>query len=334
MTEVATHGITLGARLRFWRQIRALSQLDLSHRAGISTRHLSFLETGRSQASRGMVLRLSEALNIPARERNLLLKAAGYAEETSRFEFTHPGLADIRLALERLSSDDAECSADWVDQVRQGIVGFDNKNRIIAWNGYMEEMTGVDTAAVIGQVAHDVFPFLIETGEKDFMELALKGHDIRLQRRIFNVPSSRRGGLMDIRHRPLLSPHNHILCGLNVVKDITLECQRDEARRDLAVARATAGHVGRALEEVLTLVAGSLENLASALQDERGRSLLAQAEEAARLCGGLAKALQQLADPGAAADADAGGGDELSPTPRPHRSKPPACAAREPSRAL
>ncbi|REJ83876.1 MAG: XRE family transcriptional regulator [Acidobacteria bacterium] len=68
-----------GPRLRAWREFRRLSQLDLSLEAEISQRHLSWLETGRSQPSRKMVLQLSEALDIPLRERNALLGAAGYA---------------------------------------------------------------------------------------------------------------------------------------------------------------------------------------------------------------------------------------------------------------
>jgi transcriptional regulator with XRE-family HTH domain len=68
-----------GDHLRHWRRHRRLSQLDLAHEAEISTRHLSFVETGRSVPSREMVLRLSERLDIPLRERNALLVAAGYA---------------------------------------------------------------------------------------------------------------------------------------------------------------------------------------------------------------------------------------------------------------
>ncbi|HJT14892.1 MAG TPA: helix-turn-helix transcriptional regulator, partial [Dongiaceae bacterium] len=63
----------VGALLREWRQRRRLSQLDLASEAEISTRHLSFLETGRALPSRDMVLHLSERLEIPLRERNLLL---------------------------------------------------------------------------------------------------------------------------------------------------------------------------------------------------------------------------------------------------------------------
>ncbi len=69
----------VGGLLREWRQRRRLSQLDLACDAGISTRHLSFVETGRAHPSRDMLLHLSEQLDVPVRERNVLLVAAGYA---------------------------------------------------------------------------------------------------------------------------------------------------------------------------------------------------------------------------------------------------------------
>src|SRR5215831_1807498 len=68
-----------GEQLREWRSKRRMSQLELASEAEISARHLSFLETGRSQASREMLLHLSEQLDIPLRERNVILVAAGYA---------------------------------------------------------------------------------------------------------------------------------------------------------------------------------------------------------------------------------------------------------------
>lgn len=64
--------------LKYWRGKRGLSQLDLALRADVSTRHISFLETGRSQPSEEMVLRLVEALDLPLRERNVVLQEAGY----------------------------------------------------------------------------------------------------------------------------------------------------------------------------------------------------------------------------------------------------------------
>lgn len=69
----------VGELLRGWRERRRLSQLDLAYDAEISQRHLSFLEIGRSQPSREMILRLAEQLEIPLRERNVLLTAAGFA---------------------------------------------------------------------------------------------------------------------------------------------------------------------------------------------------------------------------------------------------------------
>jgi transcriptional regulator with XRE-family HTH domain len=71
--------LSFGVLLRHWRGVRHVSQLDLALDADISTRHLSCVETGRSQPSRDMVLRLAEALGVPLRERNALLLAAGYA---------------------------------------------------------------------------------------------------------------------------------------------------------------------------------------------------------------------------------------------------------------
>lgn len=70
---------SFGEHLRVWRQLRHLSQQGLAECADLSARHLSFLETGRSSPSREMVLRLSDRLNVPLRERNVILEAAGFA---------------------------------------------------------------------------------------------------------------------------------------------------------------------------------------------------------------------------------------------------------------
>ena len=90
----------VGGLLRQWRQRRRLSQLDLAGDAGISTRHLSFVETGRAQPSRDMLLHLSEQLDIPARERNVLLVAAGYAPIFPERPLTDPALAAARSAVD------------------------------------------------------------------------------------------------------------------------------------------------------------------------------------------------------------------------------------------
>jgi transcriptional regulator with XRE-family HTH domain len=90
----------VGDHLREWRQRRRMSQLDLALEAEISTRHLSFLETGRSTPSREMLLRLAEQLEIPLRERNVLLNAAGYAPVFQERPLDDPALAVAREAVD------------------------------------------------------------------------------------------------------------------------------------------------------------------------------------------------------------------------------------------
>jgi transcriptional regulator with XRE-family HTH domain len=92
--------ISIGDHLKTWRQRRRMSQLDLSLEAEISTRHLSFLETGRSHPSREMVLHLAEHLQIPLRERNVLLLAAGYAPSFPERSLDDPALAAARRAVD------------------------------------------------------------------------------------------------------------------------------------------------------------------------------------------------------------------------------------------
>jgi transcriptional regulator with XRE-family HTH domain len=92
----------LGVLLRRWRLVRRISQLTLALDANISTRHLSCLETGRAQASREMLLRLAEALEIPLRERNTLLLAAGYAPLYRQASLDAPEMEAARQAVDLL----------------------------------------------------------------------------------------------------------------------------------------------------------------------------------------------------------------------------------------
>jgi transcriptional regulator with XRE-family HTH domain len=90
----------IGDHLREWRQRRRMSQLDLACEAEVSTRHLSFLETGRSLPSRDMILNLAERLEIPLRERNVLLTAAGYAPVFPERPLDDPALRAMRKAID------------------------------------------------------------------------------------------------------------------------------------------------------------------------------------------------------------------------------------------
>lgn len=139
-TAVRPSGTTVGDLLRKWRQHRRLSQLDLSIQADISTRHLSFVETGRSAPSRDMVLHLAEQLDLPLRERNRLLIAAGYAPVYAERSLGTTPMAAVR------------------DAVRQVLTGHEPYPAVAVdgrWNL-------VDTNGALSPLLHGVAPALLE----------------------------------------------------------------------------------------------------------------------------------------------------------------------------
>jgi transcriptional regulator with XRE-family HTH domain len=101
-TTATPHKGPLGPLLKDWRRRRRLSQLDLALEAGVSARHLSFVETGRSKPSREMVLHLAEQLEVPLRDRNQLLLAAGYAPAYGEHGIDAPEMSPVRRALKRV----------------------------------------------------------------------------------------------------------------------------------------------------------------------------------------------------------------------------------------
>jgi transcriptional regulator with XRE-family HTH domain len=100
MPSVPSASAPVGALLREWRRRRRLSQLDLASEADISTRHLSFVETGRAVPSREMLIRLAQTLEVPLRERNAMLNAAGYAPMYRERPLDDPALAAARRAVD------------------------------------------------------------------------------------------------------------------------------------------------------------------------------------------------------------------------------------------
>ena len=98
--SVKARSNAFGDHLREWRQRRHLSQLDLAGDAEISARHLSFVETGRAAPSREMVLKLAERLEVPLRERNVLLVAAGFAPAFPQRSLDDPALKSARAAID------------------------------------------------------------------------------------------------------------------------------------------------------------------------------------------------------------------------------------------
>ncbi|MBL1073751.1 helix-turn-helix transcriptional regulator [Nocardia sp. 2] len=158
--------ITAGDLLRHWRVTRRLSQLELAGRAETSTRHLSFIETGRATPSRQMILHLSDELEIPLRERNRMLLAAGYAPVYTEPALDTPAMEPVRNAVRQILTGHEPHPALAVDA---------------AWNM-------VDANAAIALFLEGVSPTLL-SGQVNALRLSL--HPDGLAPRILNLPEWR-----------------------------------------------------------------------------------------------------------------------------------------------
>jgi transcriptional regulator with XRE-family HTH domain len=127
-----------GELLRDWRNRRRLSQLDLALEAGVSARHLSFVETGRAQPSREMVLTLADHLQVPLREQNALLLAAGYAPVFSETSLESEEMQPVRRALDAILSGHEPYPAVIVD--REWEVLASNRPAQVLLEGVPEEL--------------------------------------------------------------------------------------------------------------------------------------------------------------------------------------------------
>ena len=116
---------SVGELLRDWRQRRRLSQLDLSLEASVSARHLSFVETGRSKPSRELLLHLAEHLDVPLRDRNAWLLAAGYAPLYREHTLDEPTMAPVRAALDKILASHMPYPAVIVDRRWDLVAGND-----------------------------------------------------------------------------------------------------------------------------------------------------------------------------------------------------------------
>jgi transcriptional regulator with XRE-family HTH domain len=115
VTTISATSPRLGELLKLWRSKRRVSQLDLASQAGVSPRHLSFVETGRSKPSREMVLHLAEHLDVPLRDRNAMLTAAGFAPVYQESALDAPELASVRQAIEVILANHEPCPAFVID---------------------------------------------------------------------------------------------------------------------------------------------------------------------------------------------------------------------------
>jgi transcriptional regulator with XRE-family HTH domain len=101
-TAIGSPGNQVGNLLRHWRNVRGRNQLDLSIETGVSQRHISFIESGRSNPSRQILLEIAQALDVPLRERNTLLLSAGYAPVYSEAAWNSIQMQSVTKALERI----------------------------------------------------------------------------------------------------------------------------------------------------------------------------------------------------------------------------------------
>jgi transcriptional regulator with XRE-family HTH domain len=153
------------ARLRWWREKRGWSQLELAGRAEISQRHLSFLELGRATASRQMVLRLAHALDVPLRQHNALLLAAGYAPVWRESRLGEPELAEIANAVDYMLRQQEPFPAVVVDRHWNLLKANRGAERLVAFLlGPLPAETRVNLADAL--VAPNVLrPFLVNWQE-------------------------------------------------------------------------------------------------------------------------------------------------------------------------
>src|SRR6201991_3417533 len=102
LSKSTSHGNPVGDLLGGWRTRRAMSQADLAFEAGISIKHLSFVETGKAVGSRDILLQLAGALDLSLRDRNALLEAGGFARQYAERDLAAPGGADAKRAIDLL----------------------------------------------------------------------------------------------------------------------------------------------------------------------------------------------------------------------------------------
>lgn len=159
--EKGLHAKSFAEVLRWWRNRRGWSQLDLAGRAEISQRHLSFLELGRASPSRDMVIRLATALDIPLRQQNALLLAAGFAPVWRETAFGAPELAQVRNALDYILSQQEPFPAFAVDRHWNLLTANKGAARLVAFLvGPLPPDAKVNLADAL--VAPDVLrPFLL-----------------------------------------------------------------------------------------------------------------------------------------------------------------------------
>src|SRR5574341_544569 len=145
---------SLGVLLKQWRERRRMSQLSLALEAEISSRHLSFMETGRRRPSREMVLLLAQVLEVPPRSRNDLLAAAGYAPIYRESSLDAPELAQFRRALDFMLQQQEPYPAIVVDRYWNVLLGNEGTNRFLGIFLTSESIAALGPANAMRLICH------------------------------------------------------------------------------------------------------------------------------------------------------------------------------------
>lgn len=230
VTERAASQQPVGHLLRGWRQRRRLSQLDLALRAEVSARHLSFVETGRSQPTSDMILRLARQLDVPLRDCNVLLLAGGYAPAYLASTLTDPPLSAVSDAIERILHAHEPFPAAVID----------GRWDLIAANDAVDLFTGGVAAALL---------------EPPVNVLRLSLHPDGIASRIVNLPEWR-AHLLDRLDRDIGSTADHALIQLRD-ELLTYPCPpadpRPDTRAILVPMKLRAGGVTLSLFSTTTV---------------------------------------------------------------------------------
>src|SRR6516165_9168559 len=132
MTQTTTAGSPVGRLLREWRGRRRMSQMDLAVDAGVSTRHLSFVETGRAKPSPELILLLADHLDVPLRERNSLLLAAGYGPRYQQRSLDDDTMTWVHATLQQLLDRHSPYPGVVIDRLWNVLLSNDTAGRLIA----------------------------------------------------------------------------------------------------------------------------------------------------------------------------------------------------------
>ena len=214
----------VGDLLREWRQRRRVSQLELALDAEISAKHVSFVESGRAQPSRDMVLKLAEHLQVPLRERNALLQAAGFAAVYAERALTDPALATARAAVELVLKGHEPFPA----------IAVDRHWSLVAANAAVAPMLeGIDQSLLTPPV--------------NVLRVSL--HPSGLAPRIVNF-AEWRGHLLERLRRQVESTNDQVLA------DLLRELRQYPMQNDSRARRASAARLRRRHRAVRTAHAG------------------------------------------------------------------------------